>query len=103
MYMYTTTLPFLKMDCVFPGAGLMHILGVGAVIFVVLFFNSKYLPLSVVTLIMLFMLKQQHCTLTKVRKVDSYFYHTYHHFNIPPKAYACMCNTPCLVQYLKLR
>jgi len=39
----------------------------------VLFFKSKYLPLSVVTLILLFMLKQQHFTLTKVRKVKSYF------------------------------
>jgi len=44
---------------------------------VVLFFKSKYIPLlrtlSVVTLIMLFMLKQQHYALTKVRKLKSYF------------------------------
>jgi len=41
---------------------------------VVLFFKRKYLPLlwtlSVVTLIMLFMLKQQHYTLTQVIKVN---------------------------------
>jgi len=90
MYSYTTSLPLLNMNCVFPGAGFMYIFGVADVtnqggtscnpyqtFVVVLFFKSKYLPLlwtlSILTLILLFMLKQQHFTLTKVKKVKSYF------------------------------
>jgi len=74
----TTTLPLLNMDCVFPvyvHFGVADVTNPGGMscslyqpFVLVLFFKSIYLPLlwtlSVVTVILLFMLKQQHYTLT---------------------------------------